>query len=65
MRARAQTLRDRDAELDSPRIHRLYEDASPLNHVSAGDPPAKEASPPAIEANPPPPIIIEVIPEKK
>jgi acetyl esterase len=29
-----------DAELDSPRIHRLYEDASPLNHVSAGDPPA-------------------------
>ncbi len=29
-----------DAELDSPRIHKLYEDASPLNHVSAGDPPA-------------------------
>jgi acetyl esterase len=29
-----------DAELDSPRIHKLYQDASPLNHVSGGDPPA-------------------------
>jgi acetyl esterase len=29
-----------DAELDSPRIHKLYQDASPLNHVSDGDPPA-------------------------
>jgi acetyl esterase len=29
-----------DADLDSPRIDKLYADASPLNHVSAGDPPA-------------------------
>jgi acetyl esterase len=29
-----------DSELNSPRIRKLYEDASPLNHVSAGDPPA-------------------------
>ena len=29
-----------DADLDSPRIHKLYEEASPLNYVSAGDPPA-------------------------
>ncbi|MGO9406566.1 MAG: hypothetical protein ACLP41_04655, partial [Acidimicrobiales bacterium] len=27
------------AESDTPRIHRLYEDASPLNHVSSDDPP--------------------------
>ena len=29
-----------DADLDSPRTHKLYEDASPLNYVSADDPPA-------------------------
>jgi acetyl esterase len=29
-----------DADLDTPRIHKLYEQASPLNYVSAGDPPA-------------------------
>ena len=29
-----------EADLDSPATHRLYEEASPLNHVSAGDPPA-------------------------
>jgi acetyl esterase/lipase len=29
-----------DAELDSPEKHKLYEDASPLNYVSADDPPA-------------------------
>ena len=29
-----------DADLDSPRSHKLYEEASPLNYVSAGDPPA-------------------------
>ncbi len=28
-----------DAVDDSPRLHRLYEEASPLNHVSRGDPP--------------------------
>ncbi len=28
-----------DSERDSARIHKLYEDASPLNHVSADDPP--------------------------
>lgn len=28
-----------DAELDSDRAHRLYEDASPINYVSADDPP--------------------------
>jgi acetyl esterase/lipase len=28
-----------DAEADSPRVHRLYEDSSPLNYVSADDPP--------------------------
>jgi acetyl esterase len=28
-----------DADLDSPRAHKLYEDASPLNYVSADDPP--------------------------
>jgi acetyl esterase/lipase len=28
-----------DAEADSPRIHQLYEEASPLNHVSRDDPP--------------------------
>jgi len=27
------------AESDTPRIHRLYEEASPLNHVSSDDPP--------------------------
>jgi acetyl esterase/lipase len=27
-------------ELDSPRAHKLYEEASPINHLSAGDPPA-------------------------
>jgi acetyl esterase/lipase len=26
-------------DLDTPRAHRLYEAASPINHVSAGDPP--------------------------
>jgi acetyl esterase len=29
-----------DAELDSERAHKMYEDASPINHVSADDPPA-------------------------
>jgi len=29
-----------DAELDSPRTEKLYEEASPINYVSAGDPPA-------------------------
>jgi acetyl esterase len=29
-----------DSDLDSPRVRRLYEDASPLNHVSSDDPPA-------------------------
>ena len=29
-----------DAELDSAKTHKLYEDASPLNYVSADDPPA-------------------------
>jgi acetyl esterase len=29
-----------DADRDSPRLHKLYEDASPLNYVSPGDPPA-------------------------
>jgi acetyl esterase len=29
-----------DAELDSPRTHRLYREASPLSYVSADDPPA-------------------------
>ena len=28
-----------DAELELPKAHRLYESASPINHVSAGDPP--------------------------
>ena len=28
-----------DADEDSPRVHKLYEDASPLNYVSGGDPP--------------------------
>lgn len=28
-----------DAEADSPRVRALYEEASPLNHVSADDPP--------------------------
>jgi acetyl esterase/lipase len=28
-----------DADADSPRLHRLYEDASPLTHVSTDDPP--------------------------
>jgi acetyl esterase len=28
-----------DAEMDSPRIQKLFEDASPLNHVSSDDPP--------------------------
>jgi acetyl esterase len=28
------------ADMDSPAAHRLFEDASPLTHVSAGDPPA-------------------------
>src|ERR1017187_5455844 len=28
-----------DAESDSPRIHKLYEDASPLNYVTSDDPP--------------------------
>jgi acetyl esterase/lipase len=28
-----------DAELDTPRAHKLYEEASPLTHASAGDPP--------------------------
>ena len=29
----------KDDELDSPRAHKLYEDASPVNHLNAGDPP--------------------------
>jgi acetyl esterase len=29
-----------DADLVSPRIQKLYEEASPINYVSAGDPPA-------------------------
>jgi acetyl esterase len=29
-----------DADRDSPRVHKLYEEASPLNYVSPGDPPA-------------------------
>ncbi len=29
-----------DADLDSPATHKLYEEASPINYVSAGDPPA-------------------------
>jgi len=29
-----------DAELDSPRTHQLYQEASPLSYVSADDPPA-------------------------
>jgi acetyl esterase/lipase len=28
------------SELDTPKAHRLYEEASPITHVSAGDPPA-------------------------
>jgi acetyl esterase len=28
-----------DSELDTPRAHKLYEEASPINHASAGDPP--------------------------
>ncbi len=28
-----------EAELDNPRIHRLFEEASPLNYVSSDDPP--------------------------
>jgi len=28
-----------DLELDSPRTHELYEDASPINHASSDDPP--------------------------
>jgi acetyl esterase len=28
-----------DGDEDSPRAHKLYEEASPLNHVSSGDPP--------------------------
>jgi acetyl esterase/lipase len=28
-----------DAEADTQRVHRLYEEASPLNHVSSDDPP--------------------------
>ena len=29
-----------DAEMDSPRIHKLFEEASPLNYVTSDDPPA-------------------------
>ena len=29
-----------DADLDSPETHKLYEEASPINYVSADDPPA-------------------------
>jgi acetyl esterase len=29
-----------DSELDSPRSHKLYEEASPLNYVTSDDPPA-------------------------
>jgi acetyl esterase/lipase len=29
-----------DAELDSPRIHKLFEEASPINYVTSDDPPA-------------------------
>ena len=28
-----------DAEMDSPRIHKLFEEASPMNYVSSDDPP--------------------------
>jgi acetyl esterase len=28
-----------DSELDTPRAHKLYEAASPINHATAGDPP--------------------------
>ena len=28
-----------DADVNSPRVHKLYEQASPINHVSSGDPP--------------------------
>jgi acetyl esterase/lipase len=30
----------KDDELDSPRAHKLYEDASAINHLTKGDPPA-------------------------
>jgi acetyl esterase/lipase len=30
----------KEDELDSPRAHKLYEDASPINHLTKGDPPA-------------------------
>jgi acetyl esterase/lipase len=29
-----------DSDLDSPKSHKLYEDASPINHASSDDPPA-------------------------
>jgi acetyl esterase len=29
-----------ESDRDSPRVHKLYEEASPLNHVSTDDPPA-------------------------
>jgi acetyl esterase len=29
-----------ESDRDSPRVHKLYEEASPLNHISADDPPA-------------------------
>lgn len=29
----------KDDELDSPRAHKMYEEASPINYITAGDPP--------------------------
>jgi acetyl esterase/lipase len=31
-----------DAEMDLPRIHKLFEDASPINHVTSDDPPVMQ-----------------------
>ena len=55
-----------DAEADSPRVHRLYEESSPLNYVSADDPPVilfysepnAPLSPacPSRRGHPPPPL---------
>ncbi len=46
-----------DTDLESPRAHRLYVDASPLNHVTPGDPPvllfyAEADGPLAVDAKP-------------
>jgi Cytochrome c554 and c-prime len=40
-------------------IHRTPKGKAPA------DPPAKQVNPPVIDGNPPPPVVIEVIPEKK